>query len=395
MVVTRDRDELFVYGGYVSEGNGAYVAKLDPVTLREAWRVYLRAARDDHWNWFGVVGVHGNGSLYAIAGNLLARINPHFGETLLTSLPEHPGQGGAAYNGFVISPGGVIFAKSMERGHPCDGDKVLGLACCARNDVPAFLVAVDPGDLHLKAQIETREPVIGRIMTEQHNGVDYVYCPGVTRLWRFIYKGDSFEPDPAWGPVRYVEGHDQPATGVGLMGDWAVFQTNFLPSSAPLTIWAVNIQDSSQVHRIQPFPTATPSQEFSKPALDPEHMRVYTNDQLAGEVAALDFDSQRGFTLRWKARQRMESFWALTGDRAHRQAIGTDRTPEGDRVIWRDAASGKEIARSAVLDQGTNAGIVCSGFDGRYYYMAEQSQKILEITPVAASDQESCSSASL
>src|SRR4051812_14096652 len=50
-VVTRERDELFVYGGYVNQGSGAYVAKLDPVTLLEKWRVYMSIPVAEYFDW--------------------------------------------------------------------------------------------------------------------------------------------------------------------------------------------------------------------------------------------------------------------------------------------------------------------------------------------------------
>lgn len=385
--MTRNRDELFVYGGYAAQDNGAYVAKLDPATLREAWRVYMRVASDDHFNWPGVAGIHGNGFVYAVAGNLLAKVNPDTAEMLMVRLPEHRGQGGAAYNGFVVSPQGVIFAKSIERGAKCPSDcnSICGLACAAKNDVPSFLVAVDPRDLSFVAQTETREPIIGRIMTDRQDGIDYVYCPGVTSVWRYAFINGALEPDPTWGPVPYITGKEQPGSGCGLLGDWVVVQTNFLRSRAPLVVWAINKWDSNKFHTIRPFPEGAPSQEWSKSGLDVENMRVFTSDQLVGKVTALDFDARRGFTRRWEAAQTMASFWAIVADRGNRQIVGTDYTKKGDHAVWRDAATGKEIARSAPLDKKKNGDIIGPGFDGKFYYMAVNSRKVVEISLVPKS----------
>src|ERR1700742_4609576 len=66
-VVTRERDELYVYGGYVNVDAGAYVAKLDAATLEETWRTNLKVAVQDYFEWPGVAGVLGNGFVYAIA----------------------------------------------------------------------------------------------------------------------------------------------------------------------------------------------------------------------------------------------------------------------------------------------------------------------------------------
>ncbi len=65
------------------------------------------------------------------------------------------------------------------------------------------------------------------------------------------------------------------------------------------------------------------------------------------------------------------------------QLIGNDFTPsEGDRVVWRDAASGWEIVRTPVLDVGHNGSIVTPGFGGRFYYMALDQGTVIELTPV-------------
>ena len=58
-VSTRDRSVLFAYGGYVSEGGGAYVAKLDADSLTEVWRTHLRLPH--HWNYPGALAVLGDG----------------------------------------------------------------------------------------------------------------------------------------------------------------------------------------------------------------------------------------------------------------------------------------------------------------------------------------------
>src|SRR5204863_2879889 len=84
--------------------------------------------------------------VYAVAGNLLAKVNAKTGETSQLSLPQHDDAGGAAYNGFIVSPDGVIFTKSLERGSPCDQSTLMtnmGIPCAAYHKIRSFLVAVD------------------------------------------------------------------------------------------------------------------------------------------------------------------------------------------------------------------------------------------------------------
>ncbi|HEX2081045.1 MAG TPA: hypothetical protein VHG08_25310 [Longimicrobium sp.] len=387
-VATREPDELFAYGGYVSQGAGAYVARLDPATLEEVWRRHIHLPH--HWNYPGVAAVLGDGFVYAVAGNVLARIHPETGEHRTITLPQHEGQGGAAYNGFVVSPDGILFAKSMERGHPCDQSGLqtnLGLPCAAYHNFPSFLVAVDTRDerMPIVAQVQTREFILGRIETERHDGVDYVYCPGIRNLWRYRFQDGRLELDLEWGPVEYV-GKGQPGTAAALMNDWVIIQNNgFQSAMEPLTIWAIDRRDDRRAFRFQPFPGCPMSASGSKPAVDPENGRVFTAEFVGGWLAALDLDPERGFSLRWKVQQKMFCFAALVGGRDDRQLIGTDYdASEGDRAVWRDAATGALVASSPILDPHWNGSIVSPGFGGTFHYLGLKSQTLQQLRPVPA-----------
>jgi hypothetical protein len=385
-VSTGKSGELFAYGGYVSEQGGAYVAKLDAGSLVESWRAPLRLP--DHWNYPGAMAVLGDGNVYAVAGNLLARVNAETGEAQHLTLPQHPGQGGAAYNGFVVSPDGVLFTKSLERGRPCqqsDLTENLGIPCAAYHKIPSFLVAVDTtsAELRIIAQTETVEFIMSRIATERHDGVDYVYCPSLGNLWRYIFTGGAFVLDETWGPVPYA-GTGTPGTAPAIMGDWVIIQNNgFVSSFEPFTIRAINIHDSSLTFTHRPLEGYPMSQVGSKAAVDPDNMRVYAADWKAGRVVCLDFDPRQGFTNRWVRQQTMFCFPSLFGDAGRRQLVGTDYdASHGDQVVWRDAATGEEVARSAYLDPHFNGSTVGAGFDGTFYYLAQTCKAIVELTPV-------------
>jgi len=95
--------------------------------------------------------------------------------------------GGAAYNGFTVSPDGVIFTKSLERGSPCDRSTLMtnmGIPCAAYHKLPSFLVAVDTGSAepHLITYTQAVEFIMSRIAAGRHAGLDYVYCPGLGDL---------------------------------------------------------------------------------------------------------------------------------------------------------------------------------------------------------------------
>jgi hypothetical protein len=334
-----------------------------------------------------------------VAGNLLARVHGETGEDFQLTLPQHgqPGgadyAGGAAYNGFVVSPDGVIFTKSLERGLPCNQSTMatnMGIPCAAYHKIPSFLVAVDTksAEPRVVAQTECVEFIMSRIATERHDGVDYVYCPGLQKLWRYTFTGGEFVLDKSWGPVPYAA-TGTPGTAPAIMGDWVIIQNDgFLSSMEPFTVWAVNIYDSSKTFTHTPLDGYPMSQVGSKAAVDPENMRVYTADWKAEMLVCLDFDPQQGFTTRWAHQQKMFCFLALCGDAGNRQVVGTNYdSSKGDQVVWRDAATGGVVASSAWLDPNFNGSTVGAGFDGKFYYLAQTRQAIVELTPVPAPKQ--------
>ena len=401
-VTTRRRDEIFAYGGLVGQGLGSYVAKLNAASLEETWRVPIQIP--DHWPYPGVAAVLGDGCVYAVAGNRLVKIDADTGENTHTNLPENAGNGGASYNGFVVSPDRVIFAKGMEHGSPCQQTGLmqnLGLGCAVYHNIPSFLVAVDtktgPNKApEIIAQIRTEEFILGRITSERRDGVDFIYCPGVTKLWRYRFqrKGNQcvFERDSDW-EIPYV-GAGNPGTAVAILNDWAIIANNGFESfSQPFTLWAANIHDARKSHSITPLEGYPVSQIGSKPAVDPENNRVFISDFHAGIALGIDFDPEAGFKVRWQEPQAMLSFWTAVGPPDRRQIVGTDyvsstsKSPasqQGDHAVWRDASTGAELGRTPVLNSIYNAQSINPGFDGKFYYVPIKADSLVEISPVAS-----------
>lgn len=82
-VVTRNENEIFVYYGVYGELEGATgpaVARLDADTLEEVWNMQLAVYENETaWNYPGVVGMHGNGTLIVVSGNTAAVVDPDTG----------------------------------------------------------------------------------------------------------------------------------------------------------------------------------------------------------------------------------------------------------------------------------------------------------------------------
>jgi hypothetical protein len=371
IAVTRNRDQLYVYGyGADAATQGGYVAGVDPRTLRQRWRTLIHdPSPPGQWSYPGVMLAHGNGFLYAVYGNILVKLDPDTGAVVHRRvLPEDPGGTGAAYNGMIVLPDGNLALKKIERG-PCmsTASPLSGLQCALANQLPSLLVIVEPDRLHVTAEQDLGQTVLGRIT---YGGGD-IYIAGQSTLSRYRYARGRVRLDRSWGPVTYRTGAQTPGTGTGLLGDWVVVQTNFLPSGAPLTVTAVSTDDDHRVFRTEPFPGQSMSWIVSKAALDVANRTVVTHDTDAGQMAALRLDPRRGFRTRWRRPLSSLDFSALIGDPAHRQIVIADRRDTGESVVWLDERNGREVARSPTLsDVPAPGNIVTPGFNRRFFYVS-------------------------
>ena len=371
IAVTRNRDQLYVYGyGADAATQGGYVAGVDPRTLRQRWRTQIPdPSPPGQWSYPGVMLAHGNGFLYAVYGNILVKLDPDTGAVVHRRvLPEDPGGTGAAYNGMIVLPDGNLALKKIERG-PCTStaSPLSGLQCALANQLPSLLVIVEPDRLHVTAEQDLGQTVLGRIT---YGGGD-IYIAGQSTLSRYRYAHGRVRLDRSWGPVTYRTGAQTPGTGTGLLGDWVVVQTNFLPSGAPLTVTAVSTKDDHRVFRTEPFPGQSMSWIVSKAALDVANRTVVTHDTDAGQMAALRLDPRHGFRTRWRRPLSSLDFSALIGDPAHRQIVIADRRDTGESVVWLDERNGREVARSPTLsDVPAPGNIVTPGFDRRFFYVS-------------------------
>src|SRR5262249_56450842 len=113
-------------------------------------------------------------------------------------------------------------------------------------------------------------------------------------------------------------------------------------------------------------------------SVDPLRNRIFAFDAGPGKIAALDLESEE-LHIKWIVDQRTTEFMALIGPRNRRVLVGTalpDCPPPGtdcqtpghntqDYVVWRDAESGRELARSPELLAVNTGTMVEPGYAGR------------------------------
>jgi hypothetical protein len=116
---------------------------------------------------------------------------------------------------------------------------------------------------------------------------------------------------------------------------------------------------------------------------------IYVNDALPGEIAAVRLGSS-GLQTAWKVAQTTTEFIAIIGPANRRVIVGSDipgaQIPDAniqDEVVWRNAATGKEIARSARLLAITSCTMVQPYYCGDMFYPSAAGS-IYKLLPAAA-----------
>ena len=404
-IVTKGPDNLFIYGGGYgdnSSATGSFVSSVEPGTLNELWRrVLINTNATDEWDYPGVLNVLSDGSLVVIYGYHIAKLDPATGGVeASTALPTgESAPRDTSYNGYDALPDGTIIAKTVKREKGCTEEGFSAfLQCPNPTDVPpSVLVAVDPKTLKVLAQITLPEMMGGRVTTAQYEGKSYIYLPGTKSLYRYTFENGTFAADPTWGPVPYLKSGQTSGSAMAAMGDYMVAMTNGGgPTSTPMSVVAVSQADSSKVLNLQPFASSDSKNSFipSMVSVDPASNLIFVMDAGAGEIGAVALENDE-LSLKWKQDQTTLSFTTLVGPEDQRILIGTDipirvfqqlRRYSTEAVVWRDAATGKELARSDNFPKMSSGILVTPGYAGLQYFLTANGHIIaLQVDPAGSS----------
>lgn len=384
----------YVYGGAYGDfpgSPGSFVAKLAP-DGKPIWRRQLfdAPANPAKWNYPGVVALHRNGRPYAVFGTQFVRLDPQSGATTGEVTLPAADPANTAYNGFNGFADGTLVMKSVNRAKGCDLQGFSAFLRCegALKVGPSEIAVVDPQSMAVLASATAPEHIGGRLTTTRWQGTDRLYLAGAQSMFRYNWDGKALVPDRAWGPVPFMQDGETPAPAAAVIGDWIVAQTNALPAKVPMSLVAISQRDGRMV-RIEPFSdlpfwAAPPPRRSFLPAMltvDPQNSRVYVMDAGMGLAAAYAMDPESGaFTLLWRVRQRTMNFSTLVGPSDKRVFVATDigrwcpllmclRSFEKEALVFRDAATGRELARSAPLPKMTSGALVTPWSGGHFRYL--------------------------
>ena len=399
--VTRGVNELYVYGGAwgnaIPKPSGPFIAKLNVGDLTQLWRTDLAnlnatTSPTGVWNYIGGLNVLADGSLVVVVGSNLYKLNGTSGaveaELALPTGESLPSN--TAFNGMAAWPDGTLVLKPQTRAPGCSYDGALPFAipCPGQSEAPnSVMVVVDSKRMKVLDWTELKGNVASRVAATVYNGNEYAYIGNSSNLFRYIWNGKNITEDTSWQPARITKPGQTNLLANMIAGDWVFDFTNCCPpTKTPLSVVSVSQANANKLNRIDPIPLEPGQQSYipSNSAVDPENNMMYVMDGGARKIVGLKYDPVRGnMSVAWKGNQSTLAFLSLIGPADHRVLVGTDMNPKTnisqmvnnpppsytERVMWRDAATGKILAASDYFS-GMSAGApLAPGFGGLIYYM--------------------------
>ncbi|MFL5863527.1 MAG: hypothetical protein ACJ780_22585 [Solirubrobacteraceae bacterium] len=422
----------FIQGGSYGDVRGSigpFVAKVNPTTLKPVWYTQLvNTVETSEWDYPGAMAIENNGYIYVVSGYRIFKVNAASGTVVKTlelptmvymrnNYPNTPptydttptqDAVNTSYNGINALPDGTIVVKSLYREAGCtwNGPSAL-LKCGHAQDVPqSLLVSVNPNTMRIIDKVTLRAPAGARPTITRYHGVDYVYLlESTSNAVRYSVHHGVFTLDNSWTPGAVPYSGQTTGGSLIIMNNWIVGATNAIPAAGALTVFAINQSDARKVIYKQPylndplspllrhvFQTAAAggAQAISWADMsleaDPQNGLFYGVETLARKVAAFKLTPPT-IKVVWKKTETTTEWATLVGRKAHRVWVGTDipraQLPganKTDTVVFRDAATGRELARSAQVPHMTQGSAVQPGYGGSVFFPGAEGT-LVKMTP--------------
>jgi hypothetical protein len=181
------------------------------------------------------------------------------------------------------------------------------------------------------------------------------------------------------------------------MGNYVVLMTNGgAPTSTPMSVVAVSQADAKKVANVEPFASSGSKNSFipSMVSADPASNLIFVMDAGAGKIGAVALNNGK-LATKWTANQTTLSFTTLLGPQDQRVLIGTNipikffkqlKKYTTEQVIWRDAATGKQLASSDQFPKMSAGILVTPGYAGLQYFLTASGHIIeLQVSPQSTS----------
>jgi hypothetical protein len=416
-------------GGLASDTAGQFVAKFNPSTGQQIWLTYINAANPlpaGQWNAFGSIGVIADGTIIAVAGTTIVKLDPSTGSILksvqlgVSSTLSSPIN--ANFDGFLIAPNasGVILLKSQNRPIGCTTQGNAAMTSCqAAYGLPpnSTAVALDSRTLKLIDSIELNQMVATRGVMTEHNNRTYWYLAGLSNLQRIIVDSltGQLKVDADWLPEPYLLPGQTAGDAVAVLENWVIANQNSLGSKVtPITPLAVSqdINSNGSVTSVRATPWGTTlasggySGSLASFGTDSQNNMIYAQDTYQG-VLGLSFNQTTGaMTSVWNRPDwRTTDYFSLVGPANQRVLISQYLNPDitsstgalqtalnsgkyTETVEWANASTGATILRpaSSAYTASTALGSLPNLGYGGLIYMMGNSGTVYFYKPEALTD---------
>jgi hypothetical protein len=423
--------DAFIQGGSYGDVKGSigpFVAKVDPKTLKPVWyRQLVNTVQTGEWDYPGAMAIENNGFIYVVSGYRIFKVNPASGNVVKTlklptqvylrnNYPDTPATYdttltddavNTSYNGINALPDGTIVVKSLYRQAGCTLNGPSAVLECpeARNVPRSVLVSVNPTSMRIIDNITLPAPAGARPTITRYHGVDYVYLlENTSNAVRYSVRHGIFTLDTSWTPAPVPFANQTTGGSLIVMNNWVVGATNAIPAAGALTVFAINQSDATKALYRQPYvndpippllsrafknaAAGAPAISWADMSLeaDPQNDLFYGVETLARKVAAFKLTAS-GIKTVWKKTETTTEWATLIGPKAHRVWVGTDvpgaEIPGQNKtatVVFRDAATGRELARSARVPRMTQGSAVQPGYAGSVFFPSANGT-LIKLTP--------------
>ena len=267
MVIQREKNEFFL-GGTMPYFNGpkpyGWVQKINSDSL-EVLNESPQLPCGDHV-WCGAIAAHENGSIIKVNGSFMHVLSPECEVILEKELPINQ-----AHNGLLILSDGTIVTKD----------------CRLENQQNSTITRLDPNTLELLHEpFALPEGSMGRIASDLNDDGEFIYIPGIERIWRIKVLPDALELDEDWQPQYRNANQSQ-----GLAWDGCISEGS---------LWVMDngdIESVRSIYGVNPNGRVSENTHLSwrNPAPWKGRQRLIKFDLISGEKASIEpFDKEGG-----------------------------------------------------------------------------------------------------
>ncbi len=373
MVIQREKNEFFL-GGTMPYFNGpkpyGWVQKINSDSL-EVLNESPQLPCGDHV-WCGAIAAHENGSIIKVNGSFMHVLSPECEVILEKELPINQ-----AHNGLLILSDGTIVTKD----------------CRLENQQNSTITRLDPNTLELLHEpFALPEGSMGRIASDLNDDGEFIYIPGIERIWRIKVLPDALEIDEDWQPQYRNTNQSQGLAWDGCISEGSLWVMDNGDIESVRSIYGVNpngrVAENTHLSWRNPAPwkgrqrlikfdlisgEKTSIEPFDKegggiiapPVNVPEYEMCIAWDSINGGLAGIS-TTDRKLAVSWQLDMR-PTMQPVIFPESGELVINNFENGE-DELIVVDIATGELLSRAKVNARLANGMFLTPGFNRDIFY---------------------------